>query len=139
MTSPADDCGVTGGCQACPLFAANVCGDPAPEQTIYDTVALAVDAVGDRAPDPERFREAAEIIREVAALDDSAQVEAHLDGLDCGQRPCGTCAPAPTPVCVQTPSGRVRCGSTELETAPDRDPAEPRPDGVGCCGGSCSV
>ncbi|GAB1641791.1 hypothetical protein [Krasilnikovia sp. MM14-A1259] len=25
------DCGVSGGCQACPLFAANVCGDPGPE------------------------------------------------------------------------------------------------------------
>ncbi|MFI7069525.1 hypothetical protein [Micromonospora sediminicola] len=32
MTSPADDCGVTGGCQACPLFVANVCGDPAPAE-----------------------------------------------------------------------------------------------------------
>lgn len=57
MTTPADDCGVKGGCHACPLFAANVCGDPAPE--------------------PEGV------------------FEAHLDGLDCGRRPCEQCSPAP--------------------------------------------
>ncbi|GAA2843987.1 hypothetical protein Acy02nite_68660 [Actinoplanes cyaneus] len=34
MSSPADDCGVTGGCQACPLFAAKVCGDPAPGEQL---------------------------------------------------------------------------------------------------------
>lgn len=34
-----------------------------------DRVAMRVDAVGDKAPDPERFREAAEVVREVDAME----------------------------------------------------------------------
>jgi len=69
----AEDCGVSGGCPACPLFAGNVCGDPAPEEL------------------PGMW-EAADLIG--------------------GQ-------------------------TDEQPDAPDVDPNEPRPEGVGCCGGAC--
>lgn len=44
MTTPADDCGVSGGCRACPLFAANVCGDPVPGAPPATDWAALVDA-----------------------------------------------------------------------------------------------
>lgn len=71
MTTPADDCGVWGGCQACPLFSAKVCGDPCPADDLT-AVAEASGVLSD--PD-----------------------------------------------------------------APDVDPAEPKPEGVGCCGGCCAA
>ena len=47
--TPADDCGVSGGCGACPLFQANICGDTAPA-AVYDPNAPDVDPAG---PCPE--------------------------------------------------------------------------------------
>jgi len=45
MSAPADECGVTGGCGACPL--AGLCGDPAPaapaQLTLFDLDAPDVD------------------------------------------------------------------------------------------------
>ncbi|MFG3710102.1 hypothetical protein [Micromonospora sp. NPDC047730] len=62
VTAPADDCGVSGGCGACPL--AGLCGDP-------------------------------------------------------------------------VPGGEQLTIEQALADMPDVDPDEPRPGGVGCCGGGC--
>ncbi|WP_229398124.1 hypothetical protein [Micromonospora okii] len=229
MTAPADDCGVTGGCRACPLFAANVCGDPGSEteSAAQPNWAALVDAYLTRElarlSPPARFevdgagtvtdRDAPPlVICQYGAtphpLDDECQrvtpatldapdrdpAEPDLSGCDyyrgkgtCSESPrcraepaCITDAPpggwpaqheaatpdaGPVPVCVQTPSGVVPCGVAVLcrspeevtaartgyrvvrygggtvryiaPDAPDVDPAEPRPDGAGCCGGAC--
>lgn len=90
--SAAEDCGVTGGCRACPLFAANVCGDPAPGGCPGCNGAGRLTDVLDE----DRFAE------------------------------CPDCAG----------SGKAEHSITANE-APDVDPAEPRPEGFGCCGGAC--
>lgn len=123
---PSDDCGVTGGCGACPLFIANVCGDPTPEPNRCPNCRASLDACnaggcGQRQEPGWRF-------------DDSAVVEAHIDGLDCGIRPCAQCAPASELTAVVEAVGVL-----VTPEMPDRDPAEPRPEGFGCCGGNCAA
>ncbi|MEV0267745.1 hypothetical protein AB0H43_03135 [Hamadaea sp. NPDC050747] len=139
MTTPGDECGVKGGCPACPLFVHNICGDPAP------TVSIAIDgydAVND------------------AELPGMWEAADFMGGLDVVR---------PAQVCVQTRTGVVPCGHSALATsreavaalrvsrmsggrllmvendeagafhpdAPDVDPDEPLPIGGGCCGGAC--
>ncbi|MEU4568641.1 hypothetical protein [Micromonospora sp. NPDC023956] len=123
MSTPADDCGVTGGCHACPLFAANVCGDPAPEGG---------PAVR-RSPE-EALADAAAFGSSYFLVEPDAPVEPEqlalfeLPGMWEGADFLGG-----EPDEVRPPAEPVD------PDAPDVDPNEPRPEGAGCCGGACAA
>ncbi|SCL32894.1 hypothetical protein GA0070616_4582 [Micromonospora nigra] len=178
MTTPADDCGVTGGCQACPLFAANVCGDPGPGLPDH------APRLAEQAAQPRAFRRAepdwgalvdAYLTRELARLlyparfsvaGDGTATDRHAppalvcrnhgDPWQCpsaplaygcgpvpeGQQwpdPCGVCAGRGCPDCPANDLTAVAEAAGVLvdPDAPDVDPAEPTPEGAGCCGGGC--
>ncbi|MFG3715831.1 hypothetical protein [Micromonospora sp. NPDC047730] len=244
MTTPADDCGVTGGCRACPLFTANVCGDPAPTlgdlmteyerpfaekcaertavqgpawEAVLRAVELELPGMWESADflggAPDEVRPPARAAR--FEVDGAGVVTDRDDPWPGWDKPNGD----PVPVCVQTPSGVVPCGSARLcrspeevaatraafgsayllveptrpdlrtpdewsevtglvvldpdgwradgrpwsapltradflkramrstlakapavdPDAPDVDPAEPKPEGAGCCGGGCGA
>ncbi|MFD6638352.1 hypothetical protein ACFWDN_21325 [Micromonospora chalcea] len=193
LRSPADDCGVTGGCRACPLFAANVCGDPAPEPCATLPTELPgmwepADFLGG-APDEVRppVTGRGDNGHGVRLVEDPA-----LNGLNYGvlvgpaPEPLVTCQydTAPHPmndectnvyataattarfevgadgVAVDREAEQLRQAADLLAwltrpaddltalaeatgvlvdpDAPDVDPAEPKPEGVGCCGGKCA-
>ncbi|MDG4792727.1 hypothetical protein [Micromonospora sp. WMMD1082] len=215
MTTPADDCGVTGGCGACPLFAANVCGDPAPSElpgmwAEADFLGGAPDEVRPPAPRPARFAVRADgtttdrgdpyaamaaaflrrgyVPQAWEVVNGVALVELVPEPLAAGDYACGWAAsPADDLTAVAEAAGvlagpdlrtpdewcerqglvvldadgwadkpwtvpitraeflRRAMGSTVAKVptvdpdAPDVDPAEPRPDGAGCCGGGCAA
>lgn len=142
MTSPADDCGVTGGCQACPLFTANVCGDPAPAEACDD----ANIRTGFHLPDGTfRSYPAAEwrarfevtpagVVTDRGAPDWAALVDAYL------ARELGEALKRRHPEYADGIDALVALANGAADPdAPDVDPAEPKPEGAGCCGGACSA
>ncbi|OZV74744.1 hypothetical protein CA850_29645 [Micromonospora echinospora] len=166
---PADDCGVRGGCGACPLFAANVCGDPAP-----DPLAAGDYPRGWTVDHVRPLAEAGDLCNLVPSP--SAPRTGPLCGSCDAGLPMGCACPPPArfevngagvvtdrastewafreytrPWAEEVARRAAEFGKAWAEVfavaeaagvlvdpdAPDVDPAEPRPDGAGCCGGGC--
>ncbi|RLK22666.1 hypothetical protein DER29_0505 [Micromonospora sp. M71_S20] len=142
MTTPADDCGVTGGCQACPLFAANVCGDPAPEPRAPVLCNAPMPPAGRvRCDKPAGHNGDRHLSRmfglgEAAwgyvptAAENPARFEVDGAGVVTDRD-----AAEPAPARFEVDGAGV---ALDLD-APDVDPNEPRPEGAGCCGGGCGA
>lgn len=115
MNTPADECGVSGGCGACPM--AGLCGDPVPVVATFhlaatDLITLATEGTLSRA-DAQRVR--ADVVAVRDAVEQVIYAGTGRDDVTALAEAVGVL--------------------TDLD-APDVDPAEPAP-AVGCCGGEC--
>ncbi|TDC35711.1 hypothetical protein [Micromonospora sp. KC213] len=157
--TPGDDCGVTGGCGACPLFAANVCGDPGPYPPELELPGMweSADFTGGldevRPPAPVCVQTPSGVVpcgssrlcrsrEEVAAARTGYRVRNGRgetvrvipDPAEALARDLATLTGAPL---IDARPADPDAAVWAYLDAPDVDPAEPKPDGAGCCGGGC--